>query len=83
MLEDPKKRDKEGNEKLCAIFKKVDFIKNLKLKDEHLVDITANLTYQFIAKGQRVIEYGDEGDQMFFIISGAVDVIKPVELKKN
>jgi hypothetical protein len=50
-LTDPKKRDREGNEKLCAIFKEVDFIKQLKLKDEHLVDITANLTYLFIPKG--------------------------------
>jgi len=40
-----KSRDKDANEKLVSIFKKVDFIRSMKLKDEHLADITASLTY--------------------------------------
>jgi hypothetical protein len=45
-----KNRDKDANERLTSIFKQVDFIKKLKIKDEHLSDITASLTYRFIRK---------------------------------
>ena len=38
-----KNRDKDANEKLTVLFKKVDFIKAMNIKDEHLADITASL----------------------------------------
>ena len=45
-----KNRDKDSNEKLTALFKKVDLIRDMKIKDEHLADITASMQYKFIRK---------------------------------
>ena len=64
---------------MVSIFRNVSFIKTLKMKDEHLVDITANMTYRYYKENDRIIEYGEEAEEMYFILKGIVDVIKPVE----
>ena len=42
----------------------------MKIKDEHLVDITANLTYRFYHMNDRIIEFGHEAEEMFFLLKG-------------
>lgn len=54
------------------------------LKEEQIARLAQMLTPELFTPGERVIRAGDQGDKMYFIASGAVDVLvvpDPVRLK--
>jgi len=68
--------------KLAEMLGKVPIFKSL--KEDQIARLAQMLTPELFTPGERVIRAGDKGDKMYFIASGAVDVLvtpDPVRLK--
>ena len=57
------------------------FFKNLGIVGRDLLDVCEYLTYETAEEGDKIIEYGKNTDEMYFILDGQVDFF--VDLKQN
>ena len=53
------------------------YFSDMKLTDAQMKKVLRMMTYQFCHKGEKVFDFGDEGDQFYMIIQGGVEVLIP------
>jgi hypothetical protein len=57
-------------EEVIEIVKEIPFFKERKMTDSDLRDVFNVMTLEIVEKGKTIMEYGDVGDNFYFIITG-------------
>ena len=55
---------------MIEIVKEIPFFKERKMTDSDLRDVFNVMTLEIVEKGKTIMEYGDVGDNFYFIITG-------------
>jgi CRP-like cAMP-binding protein len=66
--------------------KNVEIIKEIKpdaKSDDELKFIAERFRYEYAQQGERVIEYGDRGDQFYVLLEGTVIVLVPTDMNEG
>lgn len=66
---------------MSAFIKDMPFFKNLGITGRDLLDVCEYLTYEQAEEGDKIIEFGTNTDEMYFVLDGTVDFF--VDLKQN
>ena len=70
LLKEKEDRTYGDFKEMLQIVKKIPFFKERKMTDSNLIDIINCMNVLPVKKGDTIIEYGDIGENFYFILTG-------------
>ncbi len=63
-------RTKGDMQHMCILLKDVAFFRERNMNEKNLFEVVACMKLLYVHGGQNVMEYGDVGDNFYFILKG-------------
>ena len=70
LLKEKEERTDKDFKEMLEIVKEIPFFKERKMADSDLIDVFNCMTVLPVEKGHTIMEYGDIGDNFYFILTG-------------